>query len=234
MNPTSGAHVDYAVPVASAAPFSIVAGPDGALWYTDVGSNQIGRLTTTGAFQDFPLPTSNALPQQIVVGPDGNLWTTESGAGKIAKIPPSIASGSGSITEYPMADPGCVSGGIASGPLNSLWYVGCVGSFVYTIDQVSLSGVQTIYQPPSGFGAVDPRFLTVGADGAIWFTDQNANYIGRLAPIGGGAGTWTKYPYPLVNDTTTGNASANWIFAASDGSLWWTDFKSASVGHLIP
>jgi streptogramin lyase len=37
-------------------PNEIAAGPDGALWFTKVTANQIGRITTTGTFTEFPAP----------------------------------------------------------------------------------------------------------------------------------------------------------------------------------
>lgn len=228
--PPSGPTTLFPIPQPSAEPFSIVTGPDGALWYTDGANNVIGRMTTTGDFAGGPfrIPTSDASPQQIVVGPDGALWFPEGGSGKIGRI-----TTSGRITEYPMQYPGCMSRGIASGPLHSLWYIGCTGGLnAPTIDQVSLSGVQTFYTPPSGFPAAEPDFLIVGRDGALWFTDTDANYVGRLAPTGNGVGTWSQYPYPLRNDSSTANSAANWIFSAPDGSLWFTAINTDSIYHV--
>src|SRR5438105_7023575 len=67
-------------------PNAIVTGPDGNLWFTDVGGNAIWRfdpLTTT--YTKFPVPTrgafsGNVQPTGIVVGPDGNIWFTENNA----------------------------------------------------------------------------------------------------------------------------------------------------------
>lgn len=66
----------------------IAAGPDGALWFTDRGLNQIGRSTTRGEIAEFPIPTRNAGPAAIVAGPDGTLWFTELRAGQIGRFSP--------------------------------------------------------------------------------------------------------------------------------------------------
>jgi hypothetical protein len=58
-------------------PAGIVAGPDGALWFTDPGNSKIGRATTAGIITEFPTPNSNALVNGITAGADGNLWFTE-------------------------------------------------------------------------------------------------------------------------------------------------------------
>jgi streptogramin lyase len=60
----------------------ITTGPDGNLWFTEFGSNRIGRLTTAGAFAEFAAgitPASN--PYGIAVGPDGNIWFAEANTG---------------------------------------------------------------------------------------------------------------------------------------------------------
>jgi len=54
---------------ANAEPFGITAGPDGALWFTELVGNRIGRITTGEAVSEFPsgLPPGN-IPEQIVTG----------------------------------------------------------------------------------------------------------------------------------------------------------------------
>lgn len=64
----------------------ITAGSDGALWFTDPGTSQIGRITTTGAITEFTLPIPDSHPYAITTGPDGALWCTEQEAGKIGRI----------------------------------------------------------------------------------------------------------------------------------------------------
>jgi streptogramin lyase len=36
----------------------IVAGPDGALWFTEKGANNVGRITTAGQITEFPIPNN--------------------------------------------------------------------------------------------------------------------------------------------------------------------------------
>src|SRR3989442_111509 len=61
-------------------PGGIVSGPDGALWFYETGSNQIGRISTDGQITEFPIPTANASePYQgfLAVGPDKDIYFTE-------------------------------------------------------------------------------------------------------------------------------------------------------------
>src|SRR5215212_6400454 len=77
---------EFTVPTPNSSPNGIVSGPDGALWFTELNANRIGRVTTAGAFTEFPLPTPNSAPFWIVVGPDGALWFTEIFGNRIGRI----------------------------------------------------------------------------------------------------------------------------------------------------
>ena len=51
-------------------PNYITAGPDGALWFTNLGNDSIGRITTSGIVTNY---TGAGIgdPYAITVGPDG-------------------------------------------------------------------------------------------------------------------------------------------------------------------
>ena len=53
---------EFPIPTAGSAPYSITVGPDGALWFTENGANQIGRITTAGVITEFPLPNADSYP----------------------------------------------------------------------------------------------------------------------------------------------------------------------------
>ena len=69
---TSGQVSEYSVPSAEAAPDSITAGPDGALWFTS-RHDQIGRVTPHGTFSHYPVGN---LPAEITAGPNHTVWVT--------------------------------------------------------------------------------------------------------------------------------------------------------------
>ncbi|MBV8928583.1 MAG: hypothetical protein JO152_05615, partial [Mycobacteriaceae bacterium] len=73
----------------------IATGPDGALWFTDSGTNSIGKITTAGAITEYTVPTASAAPWGIAPGGDGNLWFTEYNTGNVGSI-----TTSGTATEY--------------------------------------------------------------------------------------------------------------------------------------
>jgi virginiamycin B lyase len=63
-------------------------GPDGNLWFTEIGASKIGRITTSGSISEFVIPTASSGPFGITAGPDGNHWFTEELANKIGKLVP--------------------------------------------------------------------------------------------------------------------------------------------------
>ena len=68
-----------------------MAGPDGALWFTNFDNNSIGRITTAGVITNFIGTVINrsggiSFPDGITVGPDGTLWFANTGYGTIGRI----------------------------------------------------------------------------------------------------------------------------------------------------
>ena len=98
-------------------PQGITGGPDGNVWFTDTGTNSIGRITPTGAVTEFPVPTANANLLGITTGPDGNLWFAEANPDKIGRITPS-----GVITEFPTPTAGSTPVALTAGPDGNLWF----------------------------------------------------------------------------------------------------------------
>jgi virginiamycin B lyase len=100
---------------------SIVAGPDGALWFNTDGNAAIGRITTDGVFTKYPLQAGLPLEAStsITAGPDGALWfpvLLESGAVKLGRI-----TTAGKITQYSV--PAYTDNSqITNGPDGALWF----------------------------------------------------------------------------------------------------------------
>ena len=119
INPTTHAITEFPIPTAGSGPTAITAGPDGNLWFTETGANQIGMINpTTHAITEFPIPTAGSEPDGITAGPDGNLWFTEDGANQIGMINPTTHA----ITEFPIPTAGSGPDGITTGPDGNLWF----------------------------------------------------------------------------------------------------------------
>jgi virginiamycin B lyase len=77
---------------------------------------------------------------------------------------------------------------------------------------------QSINEYPVPTSGASPGAITVGPDGALWFTEPGAGRIGRSATDG----TITEFPL------ATGSPSPVGIATGSDGNLWITSFSRVS------
>jgi streptogramin lyase len=207
-----------ATTAAAPAPTGIVAGADGALWFTDRGrningQNLIGRITTGGSVTEFPVPTPSAEPTAIAQGADGNMWFTEPGADKVGRITPS-----GAVTEFPVPIVGKALRALVRGPDGNMWFTG--GPDTGVIGWISPAGVVRSIRPTFIAGGGSATSLAIGPEGDIWFTDprfaelgvEYSSYIGHLAvPFA---------PANSVAPVLSGPPSAGQVLSTSAGS--WT------------
>jgi streptogramin lyase len=124
-------------------PEQITAGPDGALWFTELHRNRIGRITTTGVITEYTVPTANSGPGAITVGPDGALWFTEILGFKIGRLTPA-----GVFTEYPLPvhSPQQYPYSITTGPDGALWFaLSALGNYYGNIGRITTTGTITTY-----------------------------------------------------------------------------------------
>lgn len=115
----------------------IAAGPDRALWFTQVnphapvdsGPDMIGRITTKGVWSEFPIASWDAFPLGIVAGPDGAMWFAERHANAIGRI-----TMAGKIAEYPLPLAGSGPTEIVVGRDRKLWFTETDGDRIGCID----------------------------------------------------------------------------------------------------
>jgi virginiamycin B lyase len=211
-------------------PQQIVPGPDGALWFTELGVNRvdpndgrdfIGRITPDGRVTEFPLPPMSALPGQpitpvqpfgITLGSDNNLYFTMTNISAVGRI---SAGGAISIFSIPS---GATPGLIAGGPDQAVWFT---EPEVNRIGRLDFAGRFSEFTLPTANSL--PTGITTGADGAIWFTEPGTNRIGRVA-VAGVAISEFNVPTP--------NADPTDITLAPDGSLWFTETVGNQIGRI--
>jgi len=204
---------EYAVPTAGSSPLGITAGSDGALWFTELDSNKIGRITTAGVITEYAVPTVGSQPARITTGSDGALWFTEAKGNNIGRI-----TTAGVITEYVVPTVGSQPFGITAGPDGALWFTEAEAGG--KIGRVTTAGVITEYVVPT-VGS-QPVSITTGPDGALWFTENNGSKIGRITT----AGVITDHDVP------TANSNPYDISAGADGALWFTEDSANKVGRI--
>jgi virginiamycin B lyase len=174
-----------------------VAGPDGALWFTEYNSSKVARITTAGAVSEFVTGiTPGVCFGAIAAGPDGSLWVAMSnlpdGSGPILRF-----NTAGAITgSFATPEPASCAASMTPGPDGALW----TGQLVLvgdTIGRLTTAGVFTDeFNIPRG-GGPEPLGITTGPDGALWFTEYAAFRIGTVTT----SGVFTEFPLPGVSPT---------------------------------
>jgi streptogramin lyase len=148
-----GSVTEYATLPAGSKPYSIVRGPDGNMWFTEIGTDKVGRFAppvNSGdgiSIQQFSLPAGGE-PQAIAAGPDGNMWIAQTSASKIIRM-----NLSGQVTgEFTTPSP--APNNIVPGPDGNLWYTtydgNMVGRITTALDPPAFRNMDQINVPASG------------------------------------------------------------------------------------
>jgi len=193
--------------------FSIVAGTDSDLWFTDNLGNNIGRITTAGVVTLFPIPTPAAGATDITLGPDGNFWFTELTIGKIGRATPA-----GAIVEITLPNAASAPVGITTARDGAIWFAESGANVVARL-AVNLNAFNEFPVPTANSL---PFRITVGPDNNIWFTEQSANQIGRVTT----AGVFAEFAVPTAASQPDG------ITAGPDGNIWFTEFAVNRIARI--
>ena len=170
---------------------------------------------------DIPNATSALFPfagssdAGITKGPDGNVWFVAfnaNGAGEIGRITPS-----GTITLFPIANPGASPSEITAGPDGNLWFTDTGDN---SIGRVTPSGTVTEFPIPTSNS--DPFGITSGPDGALYFTENTTGQIGRITTAG-----------VVTNEFPVGG-SPQITTLGSDGNLWYEDNEASQISRITP
>ena len=81
-----------------------------------------------------------------------------------------------------------------------------------SIGQASAQGVNAIHRPQG---------ITAGPDGALWFTNQSSNSIGRITTNG-----------TVSSFTDKGISGPYGITTGPDGALWFTNYGNNTIGRM--
>ena len=184
---TSGSITEYPIPTSKSSPESIATGPDGALWFTEIGANKIGRITTGGAVTEFPIPSPNVDPGGIAAGPDGALWFTEILNATIGRI-----TTTGRITEFAISASSSSPYQLAAGADGALWFTDFGTNSIGRITTGNVGGLVATVLPSS-------RSVEVGNTATAFATIINS---GSWAASGCAIVPVTPVPANFVYQTT--------------------------------
>jgi virginiamycin B lyase len=221
---TGGAFTEYPVD-AGDMPSQVFDRGDGNIWYGAPGGNHIGyQAETNDSSSETPITLSgSAAPFGLAEGSDGNLYFAENGGNAIGYIT-GISSVQQQIT---LPEVGSEPAQMVRGPDGQLWFAeegdggthngGKIGVIATSSGAPYVSAEYPTVSPDSA-----PIGITVGTDGALWFTEHNADAIGRVTTTG----VVTEYKSPITGLNLYG------IAAAANGTLWFCEFGTGGAGHI--
>ena len=209
------------------APNDLALDRQGTLWFTELNTNQVGRLNiATGAIQQYPLTRARdakALnPYGITIDPRGQVWFSAASATILGKLDPA----SGQVSTFPVAVTTSPLMELASDANGHIWATTFSNNLLLQFDPASARF--TVYNAPgsaSGNGSGSLYGLLIASNGDIWVTVTAANLLARLDPR---EQRFYSYAIPTANSLPIGLAED------SHHAIWFTESGSDKVGVLQP
>jgi streptogramin lyase len=202
-------------------PAAIAVGYDGNLWFTNFDNDSIGRITPAGVVSNFV--SAGAVidgPLGITAGPQGFMWFTAFNNSRIGLI-----TMTGQMVIHDPSIYGAASGpvDIVGGPDGKVYYTNSTDD---SIGRINLNVDPPTYHRLAGTvdHPDDPRGITVGPDGALWFTNAGgAGSIGRITTAS------VVTTFPGTGGQFNGPAD---IVSGADGNLWFTNTGNNTIGRV--
>jgi streptogramin lyase len=208
-------------------PGDIAIGSDGNLWFPEVGTNRVGRLTTSGLLAEFAVSGASTLGRAIVAGPDGKLWVVGFAPDASTHVwtvtTSGLSSQVGTLSDRPPVI-GFLPSGMAVGPDRNVWITN-----ISEIVRLSPAGAVAHFPTPDGGIASS---ITAGPDGNLWLVDSVGPFVARRQGL---CRMSTKGVIEQVSTETKQAVSApSSIIAGPDGNLWFADNGFSEVVRVSP
>jgi len=210
---------EWDLPTKGSRPHDPLATPDGALWYTGMYANVLGRLDPkTGQIKEYPLKTAGSGPHGLVADRAGNIWFTANSKSYVGKLDPKT----GEVTEYKMPDPAARD---PHTPIfdqkGILWFTLQGANMIGRLDpqtgEIKLVKSLTLRSNPYG--------MVVNSKGIPFLVLFGTNKVASIDP-----NTMELHEYPLPNP----DSRPRRIAITSDDVIWYSDYSRGYLGRLDP
>jgi streptogramin lyase len=208
---------EFTTITANSQPNSIVAGPDGNLWFTET-TGTIGVVSLRGAMLHEYATWAGAVPENIALGADGNLYFTNYNGGNfVGKMTPT-----GAVTKIATGLNPTNWSGLVLAPDGNIW---ALANSTDGVARITPQGQVTLFT--NGFaGNYNPSAICIGPDGNLWASNAANHFIDKI----GLNGQVTQYnPYTAIdNDNYSG------IVTGPDGNIWFVEDSLTKIGVVSP
>ncbi len=208
---------------------------------TPTGTQTITTQTTItatvaiGSFRKYPLPQANSGVMRPAIDHEGRIWFGEMGLNRLAVFDPRTR------TFRQVTPPQGRSGimGVEVAPNDTIWfaeqYANYIGHYLPTTGQYQIYSLPILTIPdPSNAGKTlslpsAPNDLALDSHGNVWFTELNADALGKLDTH-----TGQVQQYPLSTRRSVQALDPYGITVDPQGMIWFTEASNNHLGRLDP
>jgi virginiamycin B lyase len=207
---------EFNLPTLGSRPHDPLATPDGAIWYTGMFSNTLGRVDpVTGQIKEYPLQTAQSGPHGLTADKDGNIWFTANYKGYIGKLDPATAK----ITEYTLPEGARDPHTPLFDRNGILWFSAQGANMAGRLDPKTGDVKVVTYPQPRS----NPYGVVFDSHGAPIICEFGGNRISRIDPATMEIKEWT-----LPN----ADSRPRRIAITSDDAVWYSDYSRGYLGRL--
>ena len=192
-------------------------------------------VAATGTFREYALPQGNSGLMRPAIDREGRVWFGEMGRNYLAVFDP--RTGAFQQIRPPYGVYGIMGVEVAAD--DTVWYAeqyaNYIGHYIPATGHFQLYHLPDVNAPdPSHPGKTQalpaaPNDLAFDARGNVWFTELNANAIGRLDPRSGAI-----KQFALATSSKTQMLDPYGIAIDPRGSVWFTEATTSTIGRLDP
>ncbi len=192
-------------------------------------------ITATGVFREYPLPQSDSQIMRLAIDHEGRIWFGEMGKNYLAVFDPRAQ------TFQQMTPPHGRYGvmGVQVAPDDTIWFVeqyaNYIGHYFPATGRYQMYPLPTLTIPDASHPGKTltlpsaPNELVLDSHGMVWFTEFNADRLGRLDPH-----TGLTQQYPLAAKKSVQTLLPYGITVDPQGMVWFTEASSDHLGRLDP
>jgi len=198
-------------------------------------SAALPALSATGAFHEYPLPRADSEVMRPAIDHEGRIWFGAMGQNALVVFDPKTER-----FQY-LTPPHGYSGimGVQVAPDDTIWfaeqYANYIGHFFPSTEHYQIYPLPWLTVPdPSQAGQklslpYAPNELALDKQGNVWFTELNADRLGRLDP---GTGHITQYA--LSTKASVQTLYPYGVTVDFHGMVWFTESGTNQLGRMDP
>lgn len=213
---------DYKTPTGPSGIGDLVRGPDGQMWLTVPGADEVARIEADGQWHGL-VGAEGSRPTGLTTA-GTNVWATLEGTGRLVSL--DTAETPAAVEEY-FLPPGIAPTGIAFGPRNSLWSIGANSGLLVRVTLAGTAGYVPLEKGNKEYVGTINVDIAVAHDGSLWFAQGDRAAVGRLALSprpGDENASYLRFGLPGGGPTTL-------ISQGPTDDMWFAD-RSGRIGSV--